>query len=247
MDNIKKKVREEKREFEELEKEQERLESQTNLVPYTKIKSGVVKQLLKSYYDPEQLKNIKIPEDRIPQLVRSLRTLNKNYIRYSSPMICKGPKCPLKRCPMQIAGIAPIGSSCPIELMLVDQWEKEYIDDLDVDSQSKVELDMVRDMIEADLIDWRASHEIAEDGLFDWVAVGVSEKGKPVLQKTESISLGLKLKFKARKDRLREDLMATRKIRAKHGLIKNDDPSKHAADLNKRFKEIQDAEITDGQ
>ena len=137
--------------------------------------------------------------------------------------------------------------NCPIELMLMDQWEEDYTDDLGIDKQSKVEVDMVRDMVEADLIDWRASHELAKGGLFDWNAIGMSEDGKPIYRKEEAVAIGIKLKFKARKDRIREDLMATRKMRAKFGLAKTMDPSKFAAALQDRYNTIKDAEVVDNE
>lgn len=135
--------------------------------------------------------------------------------------------------------------NCPIELMLIDQWEDDYINDLGVDKQSKIELDLVRDMVESDLIDWRASHEIAKGGLFDWNAIGMSEDGKPIYRKEEAVAIGIKLKFKARKDRIREDLMATRKMRAKFGLAKTIDPSKFASALQDRYNAIKNATVVE--
>ena len=39
---------------------------------------------------------------------------------------CKGPSCFMAdKCMMQEARCAPLGSACPIEKMLIDQWEKE--------------------------------------------------------------------------------------------------------------------------
>ena len=147
------------------------------------------------------------------------------------------------RCPVQKAKCAPISNPCVIEMMLIDEWERAYIVDLDVDMQSKVELDMVRDMIEADLIDWRTSHEIATNGIFDLQAIGIDERTKkPIIRKEEAIAIGIKLKFKTRKDKLREDLMATRKIKAKFGVNKQIDPSRFASDINQKFKDMQNAD-----
>jgi hypothetical protein len=248
--DIGKKVREEKKEYElkvtdDAEVTREELEKKDNLIPLDQTGKVYIDRLVKEYF-PEQTCHLQIPEDRIPHLVTALRKLNKNLIKFAGPMTCKGPKCAMGgRCPLQVSTIAPIGHPCSIELMLVDQWEKEYIDDLSVDRQSKVELDMVRDMIEADLIDWRTSQDISENGLFDWNAVGVTGDGKPIYRKEEAASLSIKLKFKARKDRLREDLMATRKMKAKFGLNKTIDPSKLASSLQDRYRKIKEAEIVE--
>jgi len=220
-------VRREKEKYEKdneqkLEQTKETLKKECELVPVGDTGHQNVNKLMREYYDEETLAHMQLSKDKVKALSNALRTLSKNVIK---------------------ASVAPIGHSCPIELMLIDQWEKEYVDDLGVDIQSKIEVDLIRDMIEADIIDWRTSHELAKGGLFDWNTVGVSEKGEPIIRKEENAAISIKLKFKARKDRLREDLMATRKIKAKFGLNKTVDPSKFASNLNERFKEIKSTQF----
>lgn len=250
-DNMIKKVRAEKAEFEaentlEGDKIQNELLSKEQLISVNNIAHKAVLQLFKDYYAPQILEHMQIDPSRITLLASSLRSLSKNNLKVCGPLTCLGPKCYANaRCPIQSAGVAPIGHPCCIELMLIDQWEDEYLNDLNVDKQSKIELDMIRDMIEADLIDWRASHELANSGLFDWNAIGMTDAGKPIYRKEEAVAIGIKLKFKARKDKLREDLMATRKVKAKFGLSKTLDPSKMAAALNDRYRSIKDAQVED--
>lgn len=239
-------VKREKAEFEQVVEQeaaqtQEDLVKKENLLPVCNIEHKKVLKLFSDYYAPEVLEHMTVEPERVKALDNALRTLTRNMIKVSNPIICLGPKCyACDRCPIQKAGVAPISHPCPIELMLIDQWEDDYIEDLGVDKQSKVEVDMVRDMIESDLIDWRASHELARTGLFDWNAIGMTEDGKPIYRKEEAVAIGIKLKFKARKDRIREDLMATRKMRAKFGLAKTIDPSKFAAALQDRYNKIRE-------
>lgn len=245
------KVRQEKEEFDKSVEEiaqqtQEELIRKDELLPISSVGQRNVLKLFQDYYPPEVIEHLTIEPERAVALASALKVLSRNAIKTSNPIMCLGPKCYSgERCPIQKAGVAPIGHTCPIELMLMDQWEEDYTEDLGVDKQSKVEVDMVRDMVEADLIDWRASHELAKGGLFDWNAIGMSEDGKPIYRKEEAVAIGIKLKFKARKDRIREDLMATRKMRAKFGLAKTMDPSKFAAALQDRYNSIKDAEVTD--
>lgn len=246
------KVRQEKEDF-EAEVEAESLKTQDELVrkdeflPVSQIGQRNVLKLFQEYYDPEVLSHMQIEQSRVDALQTALKTMVKNTIKVSNCIMCLGPKCfAAERCPIQKACVAPIGYACPIELMLIDQWEEDYIEDLGVDKQSKIELDLVRDMVESDLIDWRASHELAKTGLFDWNAIGMTEDGKPIYRKEEAVVIGIKLKFKARKDRIREDLMATRKMRAKFGLAKTVDPSKFASALQDRYNAIKkNAEVVD--
>lgn len=248
---IRKQIKLEKAEFDNIN-EQEAVALEQELIrkdeflPICQVANKKIRELFQDYYPPEVLEHMTIEQEKIQALSGSLRTLTKNIIKSSSPLTCLGPKCySAARCPIQKAGVAPISHPCPIELMLIDQWEADYIEDLGIDKQSKIELDLVNDMVESDLMDWRASHELATNGLFDWNAVGVADNGSPILRKEEAVAIGIKLKFKARKDRVREDLMATRKMRAKFGLSKSLDPSKFAATLQTRYNSIKNAQITD--
>lgn len=249
--NVSKQVKKEKEEYqqrviEESEATNKKLEKKENMLPVTSTGLESVDNMMKAYYDEETLKHIQISEEKVKILARELRKFSSNMSRYSIPMICKATKCPMaSRCPLLKAGIAPLGHSCPIEMMLIDQSEMAYMDDLGIDKQSKIEMDLVHDMIEADIMDWRTSQNISEHGLFDWNTIGVSERGEPIVKKEEAIAIGIKLKFKARKDKLREDLMATRKMRAKFGLDKRLDPSQFASDLNAKYKEAMAASDAD--
>lgn len=232
----------------ELALDKERIRKENNMIPFADVTSGMIKKLLKDYYSEDALEHMTIPEANIPLLMKSLRTLNKNVMKFSAPLVCLGPKCSSSgRCPLLKAGVAPLTHACPLELMLIDQWEKEYVDDLGIDMQSKVELDMVRDLIEADLIDWRTSGDLAANGLYDWNTIGVTDNGKPIVRKEEAVSLSIKLKIKTRKDKIREELLATRKIKAKFGINKIVDPSSYSSDLSQRYKEIQEATVTESE
>lgn len=234
---------------EELGALQKRLAEVETKVPATATGSDVVDQLLSSYYPRQVLENMKLTQAQVEGIKQSLLTVKGNVLKTAGALRCQGPKCPFSnKCPLYSAGIAPLGHACPIELMLIDMWEDQYIQDLGVNKNNKIEVDMIRDMVDSDLLDWRASNELSEHGLFDWIVVGTDTQGKPIMSKQESISIGIKLKFKARKDKIREDMMATRKIREKFGLGKDIDPSKHASDLNekyKRVKKIHDAQFTE--
>jgi len=249
--NYRTQVKAEKEEYdkmveEEAIKTQENLEKREMLVPINEVSQKTVMKLFHDYYPAEVLNHLTIEPEKAEALAVALKTLTKNFMKVSGPLTCLGPKCySAERCSLQKAGVAPVGSPCAIELLLIDQWESDYFDDLGVDKQSKVEVDMVRDMVESDLIDWRASHELARGGLFDWNAIGMTDDGKPIYRKEEAIAIGIKLKFKARKDRIREDLMATRKMRAKFGLAKSIDPSKFAATLQERYNAIKTADVVD--
>ena len=253
MADIRAKIEKEREAYEqeletEASKTKEELEKSDQLVPISDTGKSEVDEIMRTYYPAEMVETMKIPSDRVPAIVRALKLITTKTLKYSTPIVCLGPKCPMNDvCVLQKSGVAPISAPCPIELMLIDKWEAEYMHDLCIDHGSKVEMDLMYDMIESDLIDWRTSQMVAKEGLFDWNAIGMTRDGHPIIAKQESIALGIKLKFKNRKDRIREDLMATRKIKAKFGLIKNMDPSKTASMINDRWKQIQEARTEDAE
>ncbi len=233
---------------EETEEELKRIEKEETLVPVNEISStSMTGKLLRKYYEPKVLEHLTLTKAQIQIITNGLRTFNKNIIQKSIALVCLGPDCFMaNKCCLQEARCAPIGSSCLIEKMLIDQWEHEYLEDLDIDN-SKIERDMVRDMIEMDIIDWRTSNELSKNNsIFDWQIVGMDEKtGKPYYRKEESVALGIKLKLKAKKDKLREDLMATRKVKAKFGVDKRIDPSRYASDLRMKYEAVKEAQVED--
>jgi hypothetical protein len=246
--SINDKVRKEKDEYEDkidedLQKTEEDLNDAETYLPAKDTGSTLINKLLGEYYDEEVLEHMKLTKAQVKILKKELRAVPKTMMRKSGAKICLGPKCAQgASCPLQKAKCSPVGHSCVLEMMIMDKIEEDYVEDLKIDTQSKVEMDLVREMVEADIIDWRTSFELSNRGLFDWHVVAVTEKGSVIKNKIESVAFGIKMKLKNRKDKLREDLLATRKMKAKFGLDKRIDPSKFASDLNQRYENIKSAE-----
>lgn len=224
--------------------EKELLKSET-LVPGNKTGVPTVQTILNKYYPQEVLKDKQFTNEQLIDLSKMLRSCSSG-LTYFTPMKCAGDKCPARdKCSLFKNGLAPIAYTCPIEAMLTDVWEQEYIETLDIDIHNKIERDLVKELVEADIIEMRASSDLARSGLYDYNAIGVDAEGRAIYKKEEAVSIKIKMLFKKRKDKAIEDFLATRKSRVKFGVSKQMDPSRYASSLKERYTKISQNEVMD--
>lgn len=79
------------------------------------------------------------------------------------PMLCGGPKCPVKQCPFHEGSNWPTAKQCPLESNLVAIWTKSYVEDLEVDVESRTEMILINQLVECDIIDYRANIGLSKD------------------------------------------------------------------------------------
>lgn len=187
--------------------------------------------------DPAQLQGL---EDELEDVIDGLHL--------TLPMKCEAAECPFaSRCPLYKRRIAPKGELCPIEQMVIEHSAEMLRQTLGIDPQNYVEMSMVRDYIEAEVLDRRASNYLSLNNYFDLQAVGVDREGNAIVRKEEGIDVQIKLKFQKRKDDLRRMFMATREVKAKYKLSENLDASKLLAiirgSIEEKKKELLPAEI----
>ena len=101
-------------------------------------------------------------------------------------------------------------------------------------------------MVECDIMDMRTSNELAEHGLYDFPILGINEKtGAAYRGKIENIAIGIKMKYKRRKDHKVESFLATRKSKAQFNQQQSKDPSQYASELMAKHKSITGEDIED--
>ena len=169
------------------------------------------------------------------------------------PMVCPGAHdCPNgKRCPFNAIGKYPVSEACPVEIDLVQNWTRAYIEELSVDPESITQMVLVNRLVEMDLLDFRANVGLS----------GARDKEAPTLLKTtlietdqstsESVDihplLNVKSKFHAERLKTLEALVATRRERYKKaqaiGQREETDAAKHMADLNELVKKLKNNTI----
>lgn len=133
------------------------------------------------------------------------------------PMACGAAKCPNKTCPFHDGGGYPVAEPCPIESNLIAMWTKSYIEDLGIDIDSRSEMILVNELVECDIIDYRANLGLAKDG-DGWtlivVDVATSDKGTSEVTKLHPL-LDAKEKTRRARHQILESLAATRKEKYK--------------------------------
>lgn len=161
-------------------------------------------------------------KDEVLEEVRSERT--RHSLLTSIPMNCKASKCKFAdTCPLQQRGIAPKGSPCPIELEIIQQFMRDYMEELHVDPENIVEVAMVRDLVNQEIQYLRATKVLAQEHFVQENIVGIDENtGEPLLRPELHVAVEFEDKLLKRKTQLRKEMMASRNEKAKLGQGKVD-------------------------
>lgn len=150
------------------------------------------------------------------EIVRSDKV--KTNMFAAIPMICRGSKCPVARtCPLYAQNIHPIGGVCPIEMAMVQQFFHDYVEELNVDVTRLVEVSMIRDLVDQEIQYMRKTNVLANEDFIQDNIVGITPDGKPLIRKELHQAVEMEDKIHRRKEKLRNQLLATREARAKVG------------------------------
>jgi hypothetical protein len=133
------------------------------------------------------------------------------------PMLCGGKKCPNKSCPFHDGQDYPISDPCPVEANLISTWLQSYVEDLQVDVESRTEMVLVNKLVECDIIDYRANNGLSTDEeAWNLLRLDVTEGDKATSETLNPHPI-LEVKDKVQKVRAQilESLAATRKEKYK--------------------------------
>lgn len=145
-----------------------------------------------------------------------------------------GSACPKHENPDQFAPDA----NCPVESALVHQLFQGYVNDLEVDTDSFTEVSLVRDLVNQDVQQMRASAVLSKEHFIQEIVAGVNENGDVVTQPDLHKAVDYEDRVLKRKEKLREALLATRQSRIKAGGGKFDD-AQSVATLLQQAREYQ--------
>lgn len=92
------------------------------------------------------------------------------YLICGGAVVCPfAAKCPYVRAELlrkavdpSAKGIVPIGSECPVEIQMMDQWSFLYAKEYDIEDGNFTEWGMVRELAEIELMMWRLNNNIAK-------------------------------------------------------------------------------------
>ena len=224
-----------------------------------------------------------------PEQARSIRS----HLQFLStgasaaiPLICGGAAvCPFaERCPFvkedkiakkenpKAKPITPVGRQCLVEVTLLNEWTKLFINEYEVDPKNFSEFQMVRELAEIELMLWRLNNNLAKPQhaeLIQETVVGVDRAGNPLTRLEINALLEAKERLQNRKSRIVKLMVGDRQEKYKElaatKMRSEDDPSSNAAklrgqmdrilaqakDLDRKIKEaegnIVDAEIVEAE
>jgi hypothetical protein len=203
-------------------------------------KGSVLEQFAKKLQDGYE---ITLTPKEVKKLVLYVNTL-KHGFSASVPLICTGEKCPYaSKCPLGENNNYPIGKECPIESTLTDIWYSDYIKDLEVDPDNRVDTALVGDVVFWEILEKRAAEELAKKpeiirrnvAGFQDTKDGV----KPIYREEMNQIINFLEKAQKQKLKVLNALIATREAKAKDVSRIISDPSTYASKLLDKAKELK--------
>jgi len=161
----------------------------------------------------------------------------KHGLYASVPIVCKGERCPyINTCALDLYGLVPEGERCPVEIAEVIKMFEEYVTELGIDPESRVDLGLLKELIDIEVTLMRADHMIADDpAIIKDIDVAINDRGQRITRPEIHKAYDLKDKLNKRKHEILRLLNSTRKDKASD-LERILDPSTYAAELIKRAR-----------
>jgi hypothetical protein len=167
------------------------------------------------------------------------------------PMLCTGPKCPNKICIFHETKNWPLSLQCPYEARMIQYLFQSYMEDLGVDPESPTELTLINELVEADVLSYRANLGLSggiDEEAATLLKTSVIEKGDHLAETTVVHPL-LEVKERCTRTRMRilESLAATRREKYKKAAAlkksEDSDASSFLADLREQFSTSPEKQI----
>jgi len=204
--------------------------------------------------DPEEYGHILLTAEEARKVHYRLQGVKWGGAAAKVPLYCAGEKiCPFaQECPFVEISKVPVGRKCPIEVELMVFWTARYMKEFEVDSESHSEVGMIRELVELDIYDLRASMILARPECAEMtkdVVVGFDREGNPIVNKEIHKAWELKERVKKRKQTILESLVGTRKEKYKRDAAlkrrSEKDLSTKAIELKRKLEKAGDSAFVD--
>lgn len=184
-------------------------------------------------------------EDELDYIRRRLTNLRTGSTA-AIPLLCAGDKCPFREnCPFFKVGKAPVFKSCLVEINLINEWRRMFIEEYNIDENSFSEILMVSELVEIELMLWRINNNLSKAEyaeLVNNVNVGVDAQGNPVQKLETNAFFETREKLVARKSRIIKLMVGDRQEKYKEQAalkkVNDSDPSRQAADVRKKLDSL---------
>lgn len=159
------------------------------------------------------------------------------------PLDCAGDACPFhEKCPFWQIGKAPEGKPCLVEINLMNEWTRLYIQEYDVNPQNFTQVCMVRELVEIEIKLWRLNNNLSKPENAEMVqdtVVGVDKQGNVLTRKEVSAYFEAQDRLVQRRSRLHKLMVGDpqEKYKREAALKKSfaKDPSQNAAELRQQI------------
>lgn len=188
-------------------------------------------------------KELTLTPKQVKKLVLYLNTLRHGFSA-TAPIICLGEQCPYaKKCPLGANDTYPLGQSCPIEGTIIEGWYNDYVRELGVDPDSKVDAALVGDLVFWEMLEKRGTEELAnKPEILQKNVAGFQNTPdglKPVYRDEMNPIINFLEKAQRQKLKIMNALIATREAKAKDVNRIMADPSTYASKLLAKAAELQ--------
>lgn len=178
----------------------------------------------------------------VKKLVLYLNTL-KHGFSATVPMTCTGEQCPYSnKCPLGDNNNYPMGKDCPLEDTLREVWFQDYANDLEINKDSKVDNSLVGDLVFWEMLEKRATEELAKKPeIMRKNVAGFQQVGdelKPIYRDELNQIINFLEKAQRQKLKIMNALIATREAKSKDVGRTIADPSTYAAKLLEKAKSV---------
>lgn len=189
-------------------------------------------------------KELTLTPKQTKKLVLYLNTL-KHGFSATAPIICLGEQCPYApKCPLGANNTYPLGESCPIEATIIAEWYNDYVRELGVDPDSKVDGALVGDLVFWEMLEKRGTEELAKNPAImqknvAGFTIDSEGKQKPVYRDEMNQIINFLEKAQRQKLKIMNALIATREAKAKDVNRIMADPSTYASKLLEKARELE--------
>jgi hypothetical protein len=179
-----------------------------------------------------------------------LNTLKSGFAA-TAPIICIGEQCPYaKKCPLGANNSYPLGKDCPIEGTVMEMWYNDYVKELGVDPNSKVDGALVGDLVFWEILEKRAAEELANNPSITQKTVAGFQNTpdglKPVYKDEMNPIMNFLEKAQRQKGKILNSLIATREAKSRDVNRIMADPSSYASKLLIKARELTKAAEASG-
>jgi hypothetical protein len=167
-------------------------------------------------YPKEAIATLTNNKDKLHEITLCMNNASAYASINALVMTCKE-GCPYSSiCVFAKNSMQPTSFSCPLEKKIVSQLEADIRITLDIDSNNPIEMEMLWDLIDAKLLDMRASAALKDGKLVQIV----EQKIGPQTVSREELSPNMEAKFELKKIKasIIDAFVASRRSKKKYGM-----------------------------